>query len=92
VVDKHRIIAQWNRLVAQCTAAGKAGLRAFCMMDCFTDNGFTEEVVDYEQALPAKFAMPFVPVCAYMRRDIESMTEDQRRRLVLCHSHVWTPQ
>lgn len=91
-VDKHRIIAQWDRLVAQSTRAGKKGLRAFCMMDCFFDHDFAEEVVDYEQTLPAKFEMPFVPVCAYRRSDIERLTEDQQRRLILCHSHVWTPR
>ena len=34
------------------------------MIDCFFDNGFAEEeVVDYELALPARFDIPFVPIC-----------------------------
>ena len=89
-VDKNRIIEQWNRLVSRSLSEGKKGLRAFCMMDCFFEHGFSEEVVDYEHALPAKFQMPFVPICAYRKQDIDLLTEDQKRRLILCHNHVWT--
>jgi hypothetical protein len=89
-VDKYRIIQQWNKLVKQCTDNGKSGLRAFCMMDCFFEHDFAEEVVDYEHTLPTKFEMPFVPICAYRKQDIDKLTEDQKKRLVVCHSHVWT--
>lgn len=89
-VDKHRIIRQWDELVDQCRKNGKAGLRAFCMMDCFFDHGFADEVVDYEQTLPARFGMPFLPVCAYRKADIDRLSEKQKQSLLLCHSHVWT--
>ncbi|MGI0006226.1 MAG: MEDS domain-containing protein [Nitrososphaera sp.] len=89
-VDKKRIIAQWYELVDNCTGNGTKGLKAFCMMDCFFENGFAEEMVDYEQALPAKFDIPFVPICAYRRQDVDKLSEDQLKRLMLCHNHVWT--
>ncbi len=89
-VDKYRIIDQWKTLVENCTKSSKKGLRAFCMMDCFFEHDFIEEVVEYEHALPVKFKMPFVPICAYRKQDIDMLSEDQKRRLVLCHSHVWT--
>jgi CheY-like chemotaxis protein len=89
-IDKHRIIEQWNKLVGRCTAKGKKGLRAFCMMDCFFEHGFIEQVIDYEHTLPVKFEMPFVPICAYRKQDVNMLSEDQKRRLVVCHSHVWT--
>ena len=88
--DKHRIIRRWNELVDHCKSAGKNGLRAFCMMDCFFEHNFSEEVVDYEHTLPVRFTMPFVTVCAYRKEDIDRLSEDQKRRLVVCHSHVWT--
>jgi DNA-binding response OmpR family regulator len=88
--DKHRIIRQWNELVDHCKSAGKNGLRAFCRMDCFFEHNFSEEVVDYEHTLPVRFTMPFVPVCAYRKEDIDRLSEDQKRRLIVCHSHVWT--
>jgi DNA-binding response OmpR family regulator len=88
-VDKKRIIAQWYDLVDRCTTSGTKGLKAFCMMDCFFENNFVEQVVDYEAALPAKFDIPFVPICAYMQKDIEMLSEDQLNRLFRCHSHVW---
>ena len=88
-VDKKRIIARWYDLVDRCTTSGTKGLKAFCMMDCFFENNFAEQVVDYEAALPAKFDIPFVPICAYMQKDIELLSEDQLNRLVQCHSHVW---
>jgi CheY-like chemotaxis protein len=89
-VNKHRIIEQWGKLVGQCIAQGKKGLRAFCMMDCFFEHDFAEQVVDYEHTLPVNFEMPFVPICAYRKRDIDMLSDDQKRRLVTCHSHVWT--
>ncbi len=89
-VDKYRIINQWKMLVESCTKSGKKGLRAFCMMDCFFEHDFAEEVVEYENTLPAKFEMPFIPICAYRKQDIDMLSEEQKRRLVLCHSHVWT--
>jgi DNA-binding response OmpR family regulator len=89
-VDKYRIIRQWNELVQRCKNAGRSGLRAFCMMDCFFEHDFAEEVVDYEHTLPVKFEIPFVPICAYRREDIDRLSEDQKQRLVVCHNHVWT--
>lgn len=89
-VDKKRIIAQWYELVDRCTSSGTKGLKAFCMMDCFFENGFAEEVVDYEHTLPAKFDIPFAPICAYRRQDIDKLSEDQLKRLLMCHNHVWT--
>jgi len=89
-VDKYRIIRQWNEMVQRCKDSGRTGLRAFCMMDCFFEHGFEEEVVDYEHTLPAKFEMPFLPVCAYRKQDVDRLSEDQKQRLVLCHNHVWT--
>jgi CheY-like chemotaxis protein len=89
-VDKHKIIDQWKMLVENCTNSGKKGLRAFCMMDCFFEHNCIDEVVEYEYTLPAKFEMPFIPICAYRKQDIDMLSDDQKRRLVLCHSHVWT--
>lgn len=88
-VDKNRIIAQWYELVDLCTSNGTKGLKAFCMMDCFFENNFAEEVVDYEHTLPAKFDIPFVPICAYRQQDIDTLSEDQAKRLITCHNHVW---
>jgi hypothetical protein len=59
------------------------------MMDCFFENNFAEEVVDYEHTLPAKFDIPFVPICAYRQQDIDTLSEDQAKRLITCHNHVW---
>lgn len=89
-VDKYRIIRQWNELVQRSRDSGRRGLRAFCMMDCFFEHGFAEEVVDYERTLPVKFEMPFVPICAYRKEDVDRLSEDQKQRLILCHNHVWT--
>lgn len=89
-VNKHKIIEQWAELVDRCVTRGKKGLRAFCMMDCFFEHDFAEQVVDYEHTLPVNFTMPFVPICAYRKQDIDMLSEDQKRSLVTCHSHVWT--
>jgi DNA-binding response OmpR family regulator len=89
-VDKERIIAQWYELVDRCMSSGTKGLKAFCMMDCFFENGFAEEVVDYEHALSTKFDIPFVPICAYKKQDVDKLSEDQLKRLLAYHNHVWT--
>ncbi len=87
-VDKYRIINQWYELVEQCTREGKKGLRAFCMMDCFFDNVFIKEVVDYESTLPSQFPIQFIPVCAYRQNDFASLPESEKKRLIECHNHM----
>lgn len=89
-VDKRRIIEQWHELVGRCISNGTKGLRAFCMMDCFFENSFVEEVLDYEHALPSKFDISFVPICAYRQQDIDMLSEQQLKKLIVGHSHVWT--
>ena len=64
-VDVPRIMNQWQDLVNQSIQLKKKGLRAFCMMDCFFENGFSTELVDYECNLPSQFQIPVIPVCAY---------------------------
>ncbi len=87
-VDKHRIINQWHDLVEQSMQGGKTGLRAFCMMDCFFENGFSKEVVDYECTLPSQFQIPFIPICAYRKSDLDSLPEQEKRNLIECHNHM----
>ncbi len=87
-VDKDRIINQWYELVEQSILHGKKGLRAFCMMDCFFDNVFMKEVVDYESTLPCQFPIQFVPVCAYKQNDFASLPELEKKRLIECHNHM----
>lgn len=87
-VDKHRIINRWNDLVRQSIQSGKKGLRAFCMMDCFFENGYSLEVVDYERTLPLQFEIPFVPICAYRKDDLDCLPDKQRKKLMECHNHI----
>jgi CheY-like chemotaxis protein len=86
-VDKYRIINQWHNLVKQSIQNGKRGLRAFCMMDCFFENGFSTELVDYECTLPSQFQIPFTPICAYRQSDLDSLPEQEKKKLIECHNH-----
>jgi hypothetical protein len=74
--------------VEQSIKDGKKGLRAFCIMDCFFDDVFTKEVVDYECTLPCQFPIQFVPVCAYKQNDFASIPELEKKRLIECHNHM----
>jgi DNA-binding response OmpR family regulator len=87
-VDKHRIISQWHDLVNQSIQSGKKGLRAFCMMDCFFENGYSMEVVDYESTLPSQFQIPFIPICAYRQSDLDCLPEPEKKKLMECHNHI----
>lgn len=87
-VDKQRIISQWHNLVSQSIQLGKKGLRAFCMMDCFFENGYSMEVVDYERTLPLQFEIPFVPICAYRQSDLDCLPEQEEKKLIECHNHI----
>lgn len=87
-VDKYRIINQWHDLVNKSIQSGKNGLRAFCMMDCFFETGFSKEVVDYESTLPSKFQIPFVPVCAYRQNDFNLLSESEKQRMIESHNHM----
>jgi CheY-like chemotaxis protein len=88
-VDKDNIKNQWIELVKSCVTKGKKGLRAFCIMDTFFEHNLLEELVDYESALSPKFDFHFVPVCAYLRSDLEKLSEKQKERMIQSHSHVW---
>ncbi len=81
-VDKHRIINQWHDLVNQSIQSGKKGLRDFCMMDCFFENGFFKEVVDYECSLPLQFEIPFYS--SYKRYVMSEFFAQS------CHNHTHT--
>lgn len=87
-VDVHRIMNQWQDLVNQSIKLKKKGLRAFCMMDCFFENGFSTELVDYECNLPSRFQIPVIPVCAYRQIDLDCLAEKDKKKLIECHSHM----
>jgi CheY-like chemotaxis protein len=88
-VDKDSIKNQWIDLVKTCVTKGKKGLRAFCIMDTFFEHNLIEELVDYESTLSPKCDFQFVPVCAYLRSDLEKLSKKQKERLIRSHSHVW---
>jgi CheY-like chemotaxis protein len=88
-VDKDSIKNQWIDLVKKCVTNGKKGLRAFCIMDTFFEYDLIDELVDYESALPPKFDFEFVSVCAYLRGNLEKLSQVQKERMIRSHSHVW---
>ena len=87
-VDVPRIMNQWQSLVDQSVQLNKIGLRAFCMMDCFFENGFSTELVNYECNLPSQFQIPVIPLCAYRQMDLDCLTEKDKKRLIECHNHM----
>ena len=87
-VDIPRIMYQWQALIDHSRKRNKTGLRAFCMMDCFFENGFTAELMDYECNLPSQFQLPVIPLCAYRQTDLECLTEKEKNKLIECHNHM----
>ena len=87
-INVTRIMNQWQNLVNQSKQRKKIGLRAFCMMDCFFENGFSKELVDYECVLPSQFQIPFIPVCAYRQSDLDCLVEEEKKKLNECHNHM----
>lgn len=87
-VDVPRIMNQWDALVNRSIQQKKIGLRAFCMMDCFFENGFSSDLVDYECNLPSRFQIPVIPLCAYRQMDLDCLTEKDKKRLIECHNHM----
>ncbi|CAN5603307.1 hypothetical protein BH23THE1_BH23THE1_30940 [soil metagenome] len=57
-------------------------------MDCFFENGYSMEVVDYERTLPSQFEIPFVPICVYRQSDLDCLPEQEKRKLIECHNHI----
>jgi CheY-like chemotaxis protein len=88
-VDKDSIKNQWIYLVKKFVSNGKKGLRAFCIMDTFFEHNLIDELVDYESALSPKFDFQFVSVCAYLRSNLEKLSQEQKERMIRSHSHVW---
>ncbi|MEP6576905.1 MAG: MEDS domain-containing protein [Nitrososphaerota archaeon] len=91
-VDKRRIKDQWLELVNKCINKGKAGLRSFCMMDSFFEHNLIEELVDYENSLSPSFDFRFLPICAYLQRDLDKLSHGQKETLIASHNHVWTQE
>lgn len=78
-----------EELINKCLKNGKKGLRAFVMMDCFFENDFVTDVLDYESSLPEKFDIPITAICAYKKNAIELLSDDDLKKLKRCHGHVW---
>ena len=87
-VDVPRIMNQWQALVNRSSQLKKIGLRAFCMMDCFFENGFSTELVNYECNLPSQFQIPVIPVCAYRQIDLDCLAEKDKKKLIECHNYM----
>ncbi len=88
-VDKRRIKDQWLELVNKCINKGKVGLRSFCMMDTFFEHNLVEELVDYENSLSPNFDFQFLPICAYLQRDLNKLSPGQKETLIASHNHIW---
>jgi CheY-like chemotaxis protein len=87
-VDIPRIMNQWQSLIDQSIQQKKTGLRAFCMMDCFFENGYSKQLVNYECNLPSQFQIPVFPLCAYRQIDLDCLTEKEKKKLIECHNHM----
>lgn len=59
------------------------------MMDCFFEYGLFDELIDYGCIEPPKFNKPILVFCAYKKRHILQLSEDQIRKPVLNHSTIW---
>jgi len=91
-VDKARILKQWEELINACLKNGKKGVRAFGMADCFFENDFVKDLLDYESSLPEKFNIHVTGICAYKKNDIGLLSDDELKKLKGCHGHVWLSQ
>jgi hypothetical protein len=58
-------------------------------MAAFFENGFTEELLEYESCLEQRFNFPAIGICAYDSKDIDIMTLEQIRQLQEHHNPVW---
>ena len=85
-VDAPKTTNQWQALVNRSTQLKKIGLRAFCMMDCFFENGFSTELVNYECNLPSGLQIPFIPICVYRQIDLDCLAEKDKKKLIECHN------
>jgi hypothetical protein len=65
------------------------GLRIFAMMDCFSEYGLVDELLDYECELPPKLNKPQLGICAYNDKHVAQLSEDHVRKLILTHNRVW---
>lgn len=88
-IDGEKVYRKYFDLIDQViNKEGKKGLRVFGMMDSFFEHGLVDELIDYECMQASKFNEPMVSICVYSDKNIEQLSENQIRRLVLTHKSV----
>ena len=63
--DPSRTLDYWKKLIDDSKKNGFSGLRITGEMSCFFDNGIVEDLMDYENSLHKKLAIPMMAICAY---------------------------
>jgi hypothetical protein len=65
--DPSRTLDYWKKLIDESKKKGFKGLRVTGEMSCFFDNGIVEDLMEYENSLHKKLAIPMMAICAYDR-------------------------
>lgn len=63
--DPSRTLDYWKKLIDESKKKGLNGLRVTGEMSCFFDNEIVEDLMDYENSLSKKLAIPMMAICAY---------------------------
>ncbi len=70
--------SQWEALTEFMKMRGRSGLRVFEDTSAFFKGGFTEKLVQYESGNHKKFEIPLTMICAYRKKDINSLSLRQQ--------------
>lgn len=84
--DAKKMISQWGALTEFMKIRGRIGLRVFEDTSAFFKGGFTEKLVRYESINHKRFEIPLTMICAYKKKDIDSLSLKQYNILRNHHS------
>ena len=77
-----------ENMVNHAKKIGKNGFSILGDMGAFYFNGRTQDLVEYELSLPAKYDIDLKRFCIYHKDDFNRLTREQRQKLAVHHGRT----
>lgn len=84
-LNETSVIGYLEELARYSARKGKAGVRIFASNHSVFENGLSEQFINYESSLDPTFKRPITAICAYKRKDVDTLSDEQFEDLVNHH-------
>jgi hypothetical protein len=90
-IDVNGSVNFTKSLVTRAARDGKAGIINLADLGSFFVSERVPLLVEYEQSLQRKMAVPAKGICAYHKDDFATLSEEQQEEIIAAHNRVMQP-